>query len=260
MEYELYADVWFLTNFVMDCIALEIAGRLMKQRIRFRSLVLAGIAGSAGSLILFLLMRRYLWYQLLVHLIINPLMIWICFRCKRVREFLAEWVMTYLSMILLGGAMEWSAANVGVRYFWICLFAASVFLWSAEKILAYFRRQKDTIYDLLLITRQGKIPAKGFFDTGNLLVDPIVGKPVHIIKKEMLQGQVEQGQLLVRMIPFHSLGRDHGLLEAVTIEGMYIFREDQPLYLEKPILGLAKENLFQDDRCQVILNGKSMEY
>ena len=156
--------------------------------------------------------------------------------------------------------MEWSAANVGVRYFWICLFAASVFLWSAEKILTYFRRQKDTIYDLLLITRQGKIPAKGFFDTGNLLVDPIVGKPVHIIKKEMLKGQVEQGQLLVRMIPFHSLGRDHGLLEAVTIEGMYIFREDQPLYLEKPILGLAKENLFQDDRCQVILNGKSMEY
>ena len=66
MEYELYADVWFLTNFVMDCIALEIAGRLMKQRIRFRSLVLAGIAGSAGSLILFLLMRRYLWYQLLI--------------------------------------------------------------------------------------------------------------------------------------------------------------------------------------------------
>ncbi len=111
-----------------------------------------------------------------------------------------------------------------------------------------------------MITRQGKIPAKGFFDTGNLLVDPIVGKPVHIIKKEMLQGQVEQGQLLVRMIPFHSLGRDHGLLEAVTIEGMYIFREDQPLYLEKPILGLAEENLFQDDRCQVILNGKSMEY
>jgi len=40
---------------------------------------------------------------------------------------------------------------------------------------------------------------------------------------------------------------------------MYILREEQPLYLEKPVLGLARENLFQYGRYDVILNGRSMD-
>ena len=114
-------------------------------------------------------------------------------------------------------------------------------------------------YNLLLITREGNISVKGFFDTGNLLMDPLAGKPVHIIKKKILKEQIEKGKLLPRMIPFHSLGMENGLLEAVTIEGMYILKENQPLYLERPVLGLADENLFQDDGCEVILNGRSMD-
>ena len=51
------------------------------------------------------------------------------------------------------------------------------------------------------------------------------------------------------MIPFHSLGTENGIMEAVTIEGMYILKEGQPLYLEKPVLGLAEERLFRDDGC-----------
>ena len=90
------------------------------------------------------------------------------------------------------------------------------------------------------------------------MIDPMVGKPVHIIKKKILEKQIEEGRLLVRLIPFHSLGRENGILETVSIEGMYILKEGQSLYLEHPVLGLAEEKLFQDDRCDVILNGKSM--
>ena len=159
----------------------------------------------------------------------------------------------------LGGSLEWSVSNLtGIRYFLPCLLSAIVFLWIAEKILEYFRREKETVYDLLLVTAEGTIAAKGFFDTGNLLVDPLVGKPVHIIKKKILEEQIEKGKLLIRMIPFHSLGTENGIMEAVTIEGMYILKEGQPLYLEKPVLGLAEERLFRDDGCGVILNGKSL--
>ena len=156
--------------------------------------------------------------------------------------------------------MEWSMSNLGGgRYFCFFLAGAMVFLWLADQLLGDFRRQKDIIFDLLLVTQEGKLPVKGFFDTGNLLVDPMVGKPVHIIRKEILKEQVEKGKLLTRIIPFHSLGRENGLLETVTLEGMYIMKEGHPLYIEKPVLGLAEENLFQDDRCDVILNGKSMD-
>ena len=260
MEYEIYADIWFLTNFAMDSIALGIAGKIMKQRIRIKWLLLASSAGTAAALGLFFLMHDYVWYQLLVHLLVNPLMVWICYRSREWKQFFCQWVSTYLSMILLGGILEWGMSNVtGGKYFVPCLLAACIFLWIAERILGYFRRQKTVRYDLLLITKEGNISVKGFFDTGNLLIDPLACKPVHIIKKKILKEQIEKGKLLPRMIPFHSLGMENGLLEAVTIEGMYILREKQTLYLEKPVLGLAEENLFQDDKCDVILNGKSLD-
>ena len=53
MEYEIYADVWFLMNFIMDSAALLIAGKLMKERIRARRLLLGSFAGTSASMLLF---------------------------------------------------------------------------------------------------------------------------------------------------------------------------------------------------------------
>lgn len=260
MKYELYADLWFVTNFTMDAAALWVAGRIMKQRMRIKWLLLASFIGTAVSICLFLLLDHYTWYQIIVHLLVNPMMVWICFQSREKKVFLCQWAITYLAVVLLGGLMQWSIFYLGEeKFFIICLVGALLFLGLVEKILGYFHRQKDTVFDLLLVTQEGNLTAKGFFDTGNLLIDPTVGRPVHIIKKEVLKEQLEKEMLLVRLIPFHSLGREHGLLEAVTIEGMYILKEGHPLYLERPVLGLAEEKLFQDDRYDVILNGKSME-
>lgn len=259
VEYELYIDVWFLTNFTMDSVALMIAGKMMRERIRMGRLLLGSLAGTAGSMSLFFFLNDYTWYQLGVHFLVNPLMVWLCYRSRKWKQFLGQWFVTYLSCILLGGILTWGTANSALGgNLWLCLAGAFLFLFLAGKMLGQFRRQKETIYEILLVTGQGNLPARGFFDTGNLLMDPIVGKPVHIIKREILSEQIEKGLLPIRLIPFHSLGMEEGLLEAVTIEGMYILKEEQPLYLERPVLGLAKEKLFQDDRCDVILNGKSM--
>lgn len=286
MKYQLYADVWFATNFVMDGIALWIAGKLMKTKIRPGPLFLGSFVGTTGSMALFFLMEDYTWYQVGVHLAVNPLMVYLCFqsRCgkgafwnksksssvisadrkkqikRRCREFFLQWLLTYLAVILLGGILEW-CINYPVlgRHFGIAVILSVLVLTAMEKGLGYFKQQKETIYDLLLITKTGKISLKGFYDTGNLLMDPMVNRPVHIIKGEVLRAQIEKEKLPMRMIPFHSLGQETGLIEAVTLEGMYILKEDAPVYLEKPVFGIAEEKLFQDDRCQVILNGKCME-
>lgn len=44
VEYELYIDVWFLTNFTMDAVALMIAGKMMRERIRIGRLLLGSLA------------------------------------------------------------------------------------------------------------------------------------------------------------------------------------------------------------------------
>ncbi len=260
MKYELYADIWFLTNFVMDSLALTLAGKLMKQRIRPGRLLLGSFAGTAGSMILFLSLANYTMYQLCVHFLINPLMVYLCYGSRKKKEFLCQWAITYVAFVLLGGVLSWSMQRgKGSGYFVLCLAGALLFLGTAGKILGHVKREKETLYDLLLVTGEGNLSVKGFYDTGNLLTDPLGNRPVHIIKRELLQAQIQREQLPTRLIPFHSLGQESGLLEAVTLEGMYIVREGCPRYLKKPVFGLADEKLFQDDRCDVILNGKAME-
>ena len=83
VRYELYADIWFLTNFTMDGIALWVAGRMMKQRVRIGRLLLGSMAGTAGSMCLFFFLDDYTWYQLGVHFLVNPAMVWLCYRSKK---------------------------------------------------------------------------------------------------------------------------------------------------------------------------------
>lgn len=260
MEYGLYADVWFLTNFTMDSIALLAAGKVIGERIRVRRLLLGSFVGTLGSMFLFFRMSDYALYQLCVHFLVNPLMVRLCFASRGRKAFLAQWSVTYLSFLLLGGLLEWGMGQgAGAGQLALCLLGAVLFLVVPFHMLKWLKREKETIYDLLLVTKEGNLPAKGFYDTGNLLVDPLGGRPVHIIRKQILWEQVEKEGLPVRLVPFHSLGQESGLIWAVTLEGMYILKEGHPLYLKKPVFGMAEETLFQDGRCDVILNGKSME-
>ncbi len=258
--YRLYVDVWFFTNFMMDAAALWSAGRLCGQRAAPGRLMLAAFLGTCASMALFLGLSHYTLYQICVHFFVNPWMVFFCFQSRDKKGFLCQWGITYLAVILLGGFLEWSMQEgAGIWNFVFCLPGAVLFSMICRKLLSYFRRQESTVYDLLLVTKKEEIHAKGFYDTGNLLVDPLVHKPVHIIRKELLQEQIRAEGLHIRLIPFHSLGKEEGLLKAVTLEGMYILQMGRPIYLDHPVFGIAEEKLFQDQRCDVILNGKSME-
>ncbi len=260
MGYVLYADIWFLTNFTMDSIALFAAGKVMGEPIRLGRLCISSLVGTLASMFLFFQLTDETLYQLCVHFLVNPLMVWMCWQSRGKKAFLAQWSVTYLSYILLGGLLEWGMEHgAGIGQLFLCLLGAALFLAVPFHMLKYIKREKETIYDLLLVTREGNLSVKGFYDTGNLLVDPLGGRPVHIIRKQILWEQIEKEGLPVRLVPFHSLGQESGLLKAVTLEGMYILREGHPLYLKKPVFGMAEETLFQDGRCDVILNGKSME-
>ncbi len=277
-EYELYVDVWFLTNFSMDAIALWSAARLLRQPVPLRRILLGSLVGTGGSMLLFFQMHDYLRYQLTVHLFLNPCMVWLCFHKPgispsaakspdaskkvkmRAKTFLCQLAAAYLAMFLLGGFLGWAAPKgAGGLSGLLCLAGAAAAVEAAEKLFLHIRRQRGTLCGLLLVTREGKVPAKGFYDTGNLLVDPLLNRPVHIARKSLLWGQIQKEGLPLRLIPFHSLGEESGMIEAVTLEGMYILRDGHPVYLDKPVFGIADEKLFQDDRCDVILNGKSME-
>lgn len=261
MKYELYADIWFATNCTMDCLALWICGKLMKQKQKKVRLFLAGFLGTGAAMVCFFLMKSYICYLLTVHFMINPLMVFLYFKSRSGKEFLMEYLFTYLAVILLGGILESSRGiwNSSIGY-WFAVVVAVMFIFGVEKVRDIWKKQKDTVVEVLILTGERQMKAKGFLDTGNLLKDPIGNRPVHIIKEELLEPELAEGKLFIRLIPYHSLGKEHGLLETVTLEGMYILQGEKTVYMEKPVFGIAREKLFQSDKYDVILNGVCMEY
>lgn len=261
MKYQLYVDVWFAMNFTMDTISLWVSGKLMKQKLKKRRILLAGFLGTTAAMTCFFCLNSYIFYVLMVHFVINPLMVFLCFQSRKGKEFLMQYFFTYMTVILLGGVMEWFRGmwNSSLGY-WIAAGVSVAFVFLAEKLAGIWKKQKEVCVELLLLTGERQMKVTGFLDTGNQLKDPFVNRPVHIIREELLEQELADGKLLIRLIPFHSLGMENGLLETVTLDGMYILRGEMPVYMEKPVFGIAREKLFQSDKYDVILNGTCIEH
>ncbi len=263
MRYVFYPDVFWVTNFAMDILVLTLVRSIKKSRSSFWRILLSAALGASGSVLLFLGMHRFVLYQLITHALLNPLMILLSFPVKSLKSFCKDMITTYLLMMGLGGIVSFGMTTLGQwKQFWVWAIGG---FGVCMLILSWLegRKTEQLDFEILLLTQGQRLSLNGFLDTGNLLLDPILNQPVHIIQEQVLTAELKAEQLSIRYIPFHSLGQEHGLLPVVTLKAMYVRRVGEkesipPLYIEKPVFGLAKEKLFQRKEYQVILNARGI--
>lgn len=275
MKYVFYPDVFWVTNFAMDVLVLTLVRSIKRSRSCFWRILLSAAIGASASVLLFLWLstasvvlpfpglRRFALYRLITHLLLNPLMLLLAFPQKSLKSFCKDLCAAYLAMMVLGGILSYGMTTLGQwKQFWIWAlggFGVCMLLLSWLES----RKTKQLEYELLLLTKERRLALTGFLDTGNQLEDPILKQPVHIIREQVLTEALTEEQLSVRYIPFHSLGQEHGLLPVVTLQAMYVRGIGEkagilPLYIEKPVFGLANEKLFQRKEYQVILNARGI--
>lgn len=99
------------------------------------------------------------------------------------------------------------------------------------------------LYELCLQFGEETIHLKALLDTGNRLYDPAGRNPVSIVEKDILEKylkhkytQEEIRELLV--IPFHSVGCDHGILFAVRADRMTVCRDNKLWEYTKAVIGI----------------------
>ncbi|MFP3155158.1 sigma-E processing peptidase SpoIIGA [Lachnospiraceae bacterium ZAX-1] len=260
MKYGIYIDVLFLTNFMMDFLSLWIVKKLLKNQGKMRYLFLASLFGTIGSIALYLLLKQDVAYQLCVHFMVNPVMVFIAYQSRNFKKYVMEYFFSYLGVIVLGGALQWTFSGLSNRKgYWIWVIAitlaisAGITLW--ERMWAF----REQTFQVMLVHKDYKVLLDGFYDTGNLLDDPYVHQPVHIVEEGYIQPIIEQFDLKPRYVPYHSLGKQNGLLKVVTLDYMYIRRGKEDICIEKPVCGISKEALFQSHMCQILLNARCMK-
>lgn len=109
-------------------------------------------------------------------------------------------------------------------------------------------------YKVQISEGKEKVEVMALLDTGNALREPFSGKPVSVVEKEKVKNiWLNRTQEKYRIIPFHSIGEEHGVMEGMEVEELIVWKDDKRLVRPKAIIAFYDGKLSKDDRFQMIL-------
>lgn len=192
MQITIYLDVIFFINFVADFFVLLLTGRILKRNIVPWRLF-AGAAFGAGVLLFFILYPSILIgiTGVAVYIGISIGAVVISYGGK-IREIFQTWLLSTTMMILIGSIMNY------LKYIfhtdslelckWILYFSGSglcifVIIYGLRSTV-----QKEEHMYLIKLRHGGfQTVVPVYLDTGNMLWDPLFGKPVIVLSEQVIK-------------------------------------------------------------------------
>lgn len=269
MHYELYVDSLFLVNFVMNLYLLMLVNHSI-QHIAAPLRLIGGAALGAVCFLLPFLVPAPAWLKLGAGILIGTAgMLRVSFPVRGFRMFLKllEKLLLY-SFCLGGGVLFLIRSFPQARSF----LGKGAGIMGAGGILYLFlvrtRRkdiQSDPLCRAVLARGTSTVAVEAMVDTGNSLIEPISGKPVCVVDREVLEklgyeGGTEGGEKLgYRAIPYHSIGKKRGILEGYLLPHLQIQRDGirkdfQDVYIAAGPEGVSADHSAGTGSIKMIVN------
>ena len=256
MGYTWYLDTFLLTACLVDFIAFLLAGYMVKKQMLLgRCMVCSALSATAEALF-YIVLPSYILYRVIVLFILNPLVIKILLRPRKIKDFFSGYLLVFAILLLIGGFqmlfLYWIDIKHGIGI-WQAVLALLVCLF-----IIYIKcrtRESEKRYTVVLCHGKEKVHLNAILDTGNFLRDPYSGRPVSIVEKEALRELHFEGADY-RYIPFHTVGKEHGILPVITLDRM-ILKQGETIYeRSRPVIGVADGRLFKNGDIQMILHNE----
>ncbi|HIZ23163.1 MAG TPA: sigma-E processing peptidase SpoIIGA [Candidatus Blautia faecigallinarum] len=279
MYHEIYIDKVFVTNLLMDYILLRLVGLLLRCRSSRRRCLGGAAAGAAFSCgVLVLTSGEQSLWALFLHTGWAIGMLRIAYRLKKGSLVVKALLALYLTAFLCGGFWEALRADKSLTIRTFLLFAAATYLGLAGAFYLWdaIRARRKNIYPVTL-SYQGKVQsAYGYYDTGNLLYDPLSGEPVSIVEPECLKavlpeevqdklkhlkenpGEIKSTDLMglaPRLLPYQTVGHK-GMLLAVRLDDLCIHTPGEVVHIPGPVFALSMEPSALGKEYKVLLNSR----
>lgn len=241
MYYELYIDVFFLENFMMDSLLLYLINRILKCG-RSAGRMTAGAAlGSLLTCLILMLSVPGICRLILFHTAAGPVMLAAGLGIRSVPQFVKAYALLYICAVFLGGllGMLRPCMRAAGIFYGAAVLAYFVFL-KCWKLLAGLHGNAEKMIRVSLYTDQGSLDIRALLDTGNMLRDFATGDPVSVIGPETARKipgmQLMQGKS--RLIPYRCVGGD-SLMRVFRISRMCVHM-DEDCWIEHPLLGIGE--------------------
>lgn len=282
MQYEIYVDRLLFLSFLFQFLLLFLTDKISGQKVSVRRIAVGAFINAAGFCILMILPIKELLGMLLyaknskaaqneesMEMVqkllagIKFLMIFLV-SLKGIAWTFQKRGFSGLSKIfpIYGACACFLAGGLGILFsrgltsakklaFIGILLTISV-LWMIHR---WAEKKKDFSASVSIAGEHSQITLKALIDSGNSLRDPISGAPVCIVEKEALSGVVSLTKPEnFRIIPYHSIGKSHGLLRAVFVEQIKVQKDEKEIIFHRVLFALYEGKISQSGDYQVILH------
>lgn len=205
MYLEVYVDVIFVINFIMDLVLLFMVKEIVKLKTTKLKLLGGAAFGGISACIMSVLPNLNVILQFIIsYIVITTFMIKITFGKLKSRTGIKACIILYISTFFLGGILNSLYYNSRLGYYFAQLLEGKLIY---ERSFLYFilsslalviaiiififiinnlRSGELALYNTELTYGSNKIKLVGLLDTGNSLYDPISKKPVLVMYVEAL--------------------------------------------------------------------------
>ena len=267
MHYEIYIDVVFFTNLLIDYILIRFTGILFRCG-RSRKRALLGAAAGAVFSCWIIYLQSFLESGIFL-----PALVLLHGGC-------AAGMLVIGCNLKRGSLLFWEVIvsdKLTVKMFLI-LAAAT---WSGITALSYLmdslRIRTKNIYPITIYYKGCGYPFQGFYDSGNLLMDSVNGKPVSVGTEKVLSeicseetvsclkhlkenpgesGKPGTAGLHPHFTFFHSIGKEQGMMLAVTFERLCIQTPAEVVCIDNPVFAFSFETSAFGKEYEVLLNSR----
>lgn len=263
MYYEIYIDSLLLVNFVMNLYCLELVNLIFLRTATRRKIVCGAAAGAVAYLLPFLLPGEG-WLKVLIFFpAAAAVMIMITFRIADIRGFFRVLGLLMTSSFALGGSMLFlfrilpGLQGILTGILGIMGVGAIVFMEIAHLVCQ--SRQQD-ICKVEIVGKGAQITVNALVDSGNGLIEPVSGRPVCILEKSIFEGLWRSGKPEgFRVIPYHSVGKENGILYGYLIPEIRISRNGLVRTCRNIYVGVIEGKLAAAGGYCMILNPRLLE-
>jgi len=281
MQPVIYLDVFFALNFLMDFFLLFLVRKIcVVVKPIYRVTGAAAIGAIYACAVVISEIKYNILEMLLTYLVISVLMIVTSFGFKSIKLLIKQVIMLYMITFMMCGIInaiyyrtEFGAiidyatditvfGMMSLPIFIVALIiSASLF----KLIICVVKRvvaREDDYYVVTLKNDNKSIQLRALVDTGNGLSDPISGTPVSVVNcdsiLQLMKGDEKTNEKF-RAIPFHSVGKRAGIMEAYRIDCMEFNKNGNTFTIRHPTIAVYRGKLSQDGEYEMLLNQKIIE-
>ncbi|MBR3003245.1 MAG: sigma-E processing peptidase SpoIIGA [Clostridia bacterium] len=288
----IYIDIVLIENQIMNYIILLATGIVLKIRIKHLRLILGSLIGAIYTILTYIITIQ-IYSNFFLKLVLSVVIIYIAFYPQNVKQMWKQVIVFYLVSFVFGGAafaliyiikpqdiLMKNGLFLGTYPLKTVILSAIV---AFAIIVVTFKIVKSKIskkdmYKEIIVSIEGKeVEVRTMIDTGNLLKEPITGKPVivvehtclyNVLPKEILNNldkilggdfsnvndEIKNKYITkLKFIPFSSLGKQNGMLLGITPEYIKIIDEQEAIKKTNVIVGIYSKSLTKDGKYRALI-------